>query len=171
VETWDAITSRRNVREYAGKPIAAEHLDRILEAGRRSPSGQNWQPWDFIAVTRRERLAELSGTGSGTRHVAGSAATIALIGPVPASDAQQVRIAYDFGQATMSMMIAAADLGIGSGHAGVRDQDLARQILGFPDDKYCPYMIAFGYPAGRTLAPIKNPDRRPFDEVVHRERW
>jgi nitroreductase len=103
--------------------------------------------------------------------VAGSAATIALIGPVPSSGQQGIRIAYDFGQATMSMMIAAADLGIGSGHAGVRDQDVARQVLGFPDDKYCPYMIAFGYPAGRPLAPVKNPARRPFDEVVHREHW
>jgi nitroreductase len=171
METWDAITSRRNVREFTDDPIAAEHVDRILEAGRRSPSGQNWQPWDFIAVTDRQALAELAGTGPGTRHVAGSAATIALIGPVPASDQQLIRINYDFGQATMSMMIAAADLGIGSGHAGVRDQDLARRVLGFPDDKYCPYMIACGYPADRPLSPIKHPDRRPFDEVVHREHW
>jgi nitroreductase len=103
--------------------------------------------------------------------VADSAATIALIGPVPDSDFQQIRIRYDFGQATISMMIAAADLGIGSGHAGVNDQGLARQILGFPDDKFCPYMIAFGYPADRPLAPIRNPARRPFGEVVHREHW
>jgi hypothetical protein len=27
------------------------------------------------------------------------------------------------------------------------------------------------HPAGRPLTPIKNPDRRPFDEVVHRDRW
>ena len=41
-------------------------------------------------------------------------------------------VRYDLGQATMSMMIAAADLGIGSGHASVGDQDLARRLLGFP---------------------------------------
>ena len=171
METWDAIASRRNVRKYADRPIAAGDLDRILEAGRRSPSAQNWQPWDFIMVTDREHLASLAGTGPGAGHVAGAAATIALIAPVPASDQQRVRIAYDFGQATISMMIAAADLGVGSGHAGVRDQDLARQVLGFPDDRYCPYMIALGYPADRLLAPLKHPDRRPFDEVVHREHW
>jgi nitroreductase len=32
-------------------------------------------------------------------------------------------------------------------------------------------MIALGYPADRPLAPIAKPDRRPFDEVVHRNRW
>ena len=31
------------------------------------------------------------------------------------------------------MMLAAADLGIGSGHSSVGDQDAARRILGFPE--------------------------------------
>ena len=35
------------------------------------------------------------------------------------------------------MMIAAADLGIGSGHSAVGDQELAREILGFPEDRFC----------------------------------
>ena len=33
------------------------------------------------------------------------------------------------------------------------------------------FLISLGYPAGRPLAPIKTPDRRPFDEVVHHDRW
>ena len=33
------------------------------------------------------------------------------------------------------MMLAAADLGIGSGHSAVGDQDLARRMLGLPDSK------------------------------------
>ena len=58
METWDAITSRRNVRSFADRPIAATDLDRILEAGRRAPSSQNWQPWDFIIVTDRGQLRQ-----------------------------------------------------------------------------------------------------------------
>jgi nitroreductase len=49
METWDAIRSRRNTREYQDRPIDGADLDRILEAGRRSPSSMNEQPWDFIA--------------------------------------------------------------------------------------------------------------------------
>jgi nitroreductase len=171
VETWDAIRARRNVREFEDRAIPAADLDRILEAGRRAPSSRNWQPWDFVVVTARDRLRELARVWQGAGHVARSAATIALVAPEPASDRQRDHCQYDLGQATMSIMIAAASLGVGSGHAAVGDQQLAQQLLGFPDGKFLAYMIALGYPAGRPLAPVQRPDRRPFDEVVHWDRW
>jgi nitroreductase len=71
----------------------------------------------------------------------------------------------------MAMMLAAADLGIGSSHAGVADLQLARELLGFPEDRRWVLLISLGYPADRPLAPIGNPRRRPFSEVVHRGRW
>jgi nitroreductase len=169
METWDAIISRRNVREYADRPVAAADLDRILEAGRRAPSSQNWQPWDFVVVTDRDQLAALATVWRGAGHVAASAATIALV--APAEEARRETAQYDLGQATMSMMLAAADLGIGSGHASVADQDRAREVLGLPADRRCAYLIALGYPADRSLRPVQRPRRRPLDEVVHRGRW
>jgi nitroreductase len=169
METWDAITSRRNVRDYSDQPVPAAELERILEAGRRSPSSRNWQPWDFIVVTDRGQLAQLATVWRGAAHVAGSAATIALV--APADPATRETAQYDLGQATMSMMLAAADLGIGSGHASVVDQDRARQVLGLPDDRRCAYLIALGYPADRPLRPVRSPLRRPLDEVVHDGRW
>ena len=75
MQTWAAITSRRNVRSFADRPIPGADLDRILEAGRRSPSSQNWQPWDFIIVTDREQLRALAALWRGASHVAESAAT------------------------------------------------------------------------------------------------
>src|SRR5258708_15732905 len=83
VDTWTAITSRRDVREFDGRPIADADLDQILEGGRRSPSSSNWQPWDFVVVTDRQQLGELSGVWRGGRHVAQSAATLPMIAPVP----------------------------------------------------------------------------------------
>jgi len=165
---WDAIRSRRNIRAFDGRPIPAAGLDQILEAGRRSPSSQNWQPWDFIVVTDRAQLTELARVWRGGGHVAQSAATVALI--APAADERR-RAQFDLGQATMSMMLAAAALGIGSGHSAVGDQELARRLLGFPDDRTCAFLISLGYPAGRPLAPVRRPDRRPFGEVVHWGRW
>jgi nitroreductase len=171
METWQAIRSRRNVRGYTNHPISQEDLDRILEAGRRSPSSVNEQRWDFVVCTDRRQLEELSGVWRYAGHVATSAATIALIAPQVDDPQTRCSIEYDLGQATMSMMLAAADLGIGSGHASVMDQDMARRILGHPGDRYCAYLIAFGYPADGPLAPVRNPNRRPFDDVVHRGRW
>ena len=79
METWNAITSRRNVREYRDEPIPPDDLDRVLEAARRAPSSRNWQPWDFVVVTDRDRLGELAAAGEYAAHVPGSAATIALV--------------------------------------------------------------------------------------------
>jgi nitroreductase len=171
METWDAIRARRNVRQYADRPIDPHDLDRILEAGRRSPSGSNRQRWDFVLCTDRGQLEELSRVWRGAAHVASSAATVVLLAPETDDPRLAASIAYDLGQVTISMMLAAADLGIGSGHASVHDQELARRILGHPEDRRCAYLIALGYPAGRPLAPMRAPDRRPFDEVVHRGRW
>jgi nitroreductase len=169
MQTWEAITSRRNVRAFDDRPIPPADLDRILEAGRRSPSSQNWQPWDFILVTDRAQLRELAGVWRGAAHVAGSAATIVVIGP--AADNEFGRAQFDLGQATMSMLLAAADLGVGTCHAGVSDLDLARELLGFPADRPWAFLISLGYPADRPLTPVRNPRRRPLGEVVHRGRW
>ncbi|MGA9594581.1 MAG: nitroreductase family protein [Acidimicrobiia bacterium] len=167
METWDAIRSRRNVRTYTDEPIDEEDLARILEAARLTPSSSNSQPWDFVVCTNRDQLEKLSQVWKGASHVARSAATIALVAPRSNQESAQ----YDLGQATMSIMLEAADLGIGSGHAFVSDHDLAAVILNIPEDHICLWLVALGYPADRPLTPIAKPARRPFEEVVHRDRW
>jgi nitroreductase len=107
----------------------------------------------------------------GGGHVARSAATVARIAPTTDDPGARDSIQYDLGQVTMAMMIAAADLGIGSGHSAVADQDLARELLGFPEDRRCAWLISLGYPDDRPLRPLRRPDRRPFEDVVHRGRW
>jgi nitroreductase len=171
METWDAIRARRNVRSYTDRPIPPADLDRILEAARRAPSGGNRQSWDFVAVTDRAQLQELSRVWRAAGHVATSAAAIALVAPLAEEARDREGIQYDLGQATAYIMIAAADLGIGSGHAAVSEQDLARRILGLPGDRFCAWLVALGYPADRPLKPMVRPNRRPFEEVVHRGRW
>ena len=171
METWDALRARRNVRQFLDRPIPDEALDRILDAGRRAPSAGNWQPWDFVVVTEREQLAELAKVWQGARHVAGAAAAIAIVAPQPQDDRQSALLQYDLGQATYAMTVAAADLGVGTGHAAATDQDQARAVLGFPDKHFLAYVLSAGYPSDRPLSVIERLDRRPFDEVVHRGRW
>lgn len=171
MDAWEAVTARRNVRVYSDRAIDPSDLDRILEAGRRTPSSRNSQPWDFVVSTDPARLQELAKVWQGAGHVAGSAATIGVV--VAASDDARHRemVAFDLGQAVMQMMIAAAGMGIGSAHAWVVEQDQARRVLGLPGDRELAWLVSFGYPADRPLAPIKEPKRRPFGEVVHRETW
>lgn len=171
METWDAIRARRNVRDYEDRAIPDATLDQILEAAWRTPSSRNRQRWDLVVLTDRPQLTRLSEVKQGAGHVARAAAAIALIGPVEDDPQVMESIQYDLGQLTMSTMLAAADLGVASGHSSVRDQDVARAVLGLPDDRFCDWIITLGYPADRPLRPIQSPDRRAFEEVVHRGSW
>jgi nitroreductase len=171
METWDALRSRRNVRRYEDRPIPDGDLDRILEAARRTPSAGNRQHWDFVVVTDHEQLQQLSTVWQGARHVASSAATIALVAPQSTDQRDREILQFDLGQATYGIMLMAADLGVGTGHAAVQDQDAARRILGVPEDHNVEWLVALGYPQERPLAPIESIDRRPFEDVVHREHW
>lgn len=171
METSNALAARRDVRAFAPRPIAREHLDRILEAGRRAPSAGNAQPWDFIVSTDPDRLAALAATSPSAAHVASAAATITLVLPDAAGGPERPFDQFDLGQAVMAMAVAAADLGIGSGHGAVEDGARCAEILGVPAGRRCAHFLALGYPADRPLRPIAHPKRRPFEEVVHRERF
>ena len=153
METWDAITARRNVREFADRVIPDADLDRVLEAGRIAPSSQNNQPWDFVAVTDREMLRALSTVWRGGGHIANAAAAIAMVIPDEDESRARERNRFDIGQATMQMMIAAADQGIGAGHSAVGDQDLARSVLHVPEStatagEQCPAGSPFTHVSG-----------------------
>jgi nitroreductase len=169
METWEAIRTRRHVRKYQERPIPPADLDQILEAGRVAPSWSNRQARDFVVVTDRDRLAELATVSAGAGHVRGSAASMAFV--VPDDDAMIIQYSYDAGQATMLMAIAAVSLGIGSAPAEIGDGERLRQILGLPTNQRCLHVLAFGYPADGPLDLTTKLHRRPFDEVVHRDRW
>ena len=136
-----------------------------------APSARNDQHWDFVIVTDRGQLQELSTVWRGAGHIASAPAAIALIVPEPPDERTKLIDQYDLGQATMAMTIAATELGIGTGHSSVGDQDSARAILGVPNGYLVSYLLGIGYPADRPLKPILKPNRRPFAEVVHRGRW
>lgn len=171
METWDAIRARRNVRDFDDRPIGEDDLRRFAEAAWRSPSSMNQQAWTFVVVTDRDALRELSRVWRFAGHVAQAGAAIALVAPDEGDADARETYQYDLGQATMSIMLAAADAGIGSCHAAVDDQALARRVLGVPDGHRAEWLLSLGYPGDRPLAPIERPDRRPFEDVVRFGRW
>jgi nitroreductase len=124
-----------------------------------------------VLVTDRAQLVDLAQVWQGAKHVAAAAAAIAIVAPEPQDDRQSALLQHDLGQATYAMTVAAADLGVGTGHAAAADQDRARAALGSQRDVSWPSMLSVGYPSDKPLAVIERPNRRPFDEVVHRGQW
>jgi nitroreductase len=171
MHTQDAIRARRNVRSYKPDPVPEADLDKIAEAAWLAPSASNRQHRVVIIVTDRKQLLELSRVWRGAGHIAQAPAAIALV--VPKSDDERTRLIdyFDLGQAIYAMTVAAADLGVGSGHASVGDQDAARAILGVPGDHDVAFLLGLGYPADRPLKPVVKPDRLPIAEVVRHSHW
>ena len=131
METWQAIKTVRVVRKFSDEPIAPEHLERILNAGRRAGSSKNDQHWAFIVVRDREHLAELAAVGNYAGHLAGATVAVALVTP-DASGHYNNSVMWDSGRAAQNMVLAAWELGIGSVPATVYDHALASRLLGLP---------------------------------------
>lgn len=173
MDTLTAIATKRVIRRYAERPLDPDHLRAVLEAGRRAGSSKNQQRWDFIVVRDRGRLARLGDVGPYARHVPDAAATIALVTPDPHGPGHPLSVVWDVGGAAAQMMLAAWDLGIGSCPVTVYEQDLARDVLGYPADRWCEYLITLGYPADPAdlEAPNRPGGRRSLAEIVHEETW
>jgi nitroreductase len=172
METWKAIDSIRAVRRFAPEPLDEEHLERILNAGRRAGSSKNQQRWAFVVVRDRAHLRELSKVGDFASHLAGAAAAVALVTP-EATGHERDSIMWDSGRAAQNMVLAAWELGIGSVPATVYDHALAARLLGLPPDRRCDFLLSFGYPEdpAKLTAPNKAGGRVSLGEIVHQERW
>ena len=69
----EIIKQRRSIRRYKPDDVPDELLNKIMEAGRWSPSGDNAQPWRFIVIRDREikkKMGEIAREGSARRFTA-----------------------------------------------------------------------------------------------------
>lgn len=173
MDVWTAVWTKRMVRRFDGRPLADDHLTRILDAGRHAGSSKNQQDWDFVVVQAPGSLRRLAEVGPYADHVGGAAAAVALVTPDPRAPGASLSLAWDAGLAAENMMLAAWELGVGSCPATVYEQDVAREVLGHPPDRFCGWILSFGYPADPSdlSRPPRAGGRKPLAEVVRRERW
>jgi nitroreductase len=173
MQVWDAVRTKRMVRRFEPRPLAPEHLLRIVDAGRHAGSSKNQQLWDFVVVENREQLQRLAEVGAFAAHLAGAAAAIGLVTPDPRAPGASLSLVWDSGLAAQNMMLEAWELGVGSCPVTVYEQDIVRDALGLPADRWCGYLLSLGYPADPAdlTRPPKAGGRRPLDDVLHRERW
>jgi len=67
------MKTRRSIRRYEEKHVPDELLEKLIEAARWSPSGDNGQPWRFIIVRdpeTKKALGKIATEGSGRRFTA-----------------------------------------------------------------------------------------------------
>jgi nitroreductase len=169
MDTFLAIASKREVREYSGRAIPEELVTRILEAGRITGSSTNKQPWVFIVVEDRGRIEQLAKTV----WVPGNVLDAKLVVAIAASGRGPT--GFDVGRAAQDMMLAAWNEGVGSCPNGAKDSEQASELLGLTEDESLVIILTFGYPArwrdpeSRTPEQwIERANRKPLEEVSRR---
>ncbi len=58
MDFFEAVETRRSVRDFLPDPVPEEVLARCLEAARRAPSSSNLQPWEFVVIRSPEARRE-----------------------------------------------------------------------------------------------------------------
>lgn len=162
------IKRRRSVRRFDGTGIPQETMEQILEAGRWAPSGANAQPWRFIVVTNREKLAAIAGCCYykvfKSRHVGEAGAAVVICAD---PDAGSPTYVLDAAIAGTNMTLMATSLGIGSCWIGAFEEQNLKAMLHIPERLKIIALIAFGYEVGKASVP----PRLPLSSIVHYETY
>jgi nitroreductase len=149
---FSVIQKRRSIRKYSSKEVEPEKVARLAEAALRAPSSRGANPWEFVVVTDRKLLRELSGCKP---HGAAFLKEAAL-GIVVCADSKKSDVwVEDASIAATFILLAAECMGLGACWIQVRgrmyDERLTAgqkvaQILGLPEGLEVEAIVAVGYP-------------------------
>lgn len=167
----DLIRNRYSVRAYKPDPVPDDLLAPVLEAGRLAPTAANKQPFRVIVIHTQGREVEL-------RRIYGrewfTQPPLILCVCTVRAEAWQ-RTMYDGKShadvdATIvmdHMILAAAELGLGTCWIAAFDPAAARDILALPPEVEPVLFTPLGFPADQ----LRPKERRPLSELVRYERW
>jgi len=163
MDLFEAIERRASVRAYEPVEVPDQDLRRIVDAGRRAPSGANRQPLQFIAITKRETLQAL---GTVQETLASASAAVAIV----ADPAVSRWWLEDAAAAAENMLLAITALGYASVWVEgtlLKQEDTAKELLGVPKAKRLIVLL----PVGRAPAETPQADKKPLEAVMFRERY
>jgi len=161
----EVIATRHAVRQFSEKPVPEDVILAILDAGRRSQSSKNTQPWQFVVVTDRALLEAMSKMGNFAGHLAGANFAVLLVGLQDTTWNN-----FDLGQAAAFLQLAASDQGVGSCIAAIYTPEDVKKLLNIPADRTAYCAISFGYPAIGDK-PYVMGGRKPVNEVAYWNKW
>ena len=165
METWLAVASRREIRDYADRELPEDVVRRILDAGRLAGSAKNRQAWRFLVVDDPDLRAQLAEMVYEPGNVRGAKLVVAVL----------AKASLDTGRAMQNMLLAAWNDGVGSCPNGLQDLERARELLELGDEDELAIVLTFGYPARERDPSRHTPEewsalanRKPLDELVER---
>lgn len=175
------IQDRRSIRKYLDKPVSKEDIEKVVEAARLAPSGNNTQPWKFVVITDPEAKAKIVAADHDQSWMNTAPVFIACItDPRCRVEEEELGLVDETHQrfevkqtirdtaiAIGYMMLQAEHLGLSTCWTGWYDQKDMKEALGIPDCLFVTGVLTLGYADGK-----KSPrPRKELDEILRYEKW
>ena len=163
------IQARRSIRRYKDEPVSDEQVETLLRAAMAAPSAGNEQAWAFVIIRERATLDAAMEVHPYASMLRTAALAIVVCGD-QSRDRHDTMWVQDCSAATQNLLLAAANIGLGTCWCGVhprpeREAGL-RKLCRLPEGIVPFALIAVGVP---------DEDKGPADyydpERVHRETW
>jgi nitroreductase len=173
-EMLELIAGRQSDRKYRDVPVEREKVDRILEAGRISPSACNAQPWKFIVVDNAELKTKIAKAAAakliGMNVFINQAPMLIVVvrekpnfsSKVGATIKNKDYSRIDIGIAAENICLQAEAEGLGSCMIGWFDEPLLKKLLSIPRSKRVELIITIGY----SHSEQREKRRKPISELV-----
>ena len=170
----ELLAGRRSIRKYEDRPVEKAKIDLLVEAALRAPSSRSLNPWEFIVVTDRKRLADLAAC----KPHGASFLKNAPLGIVVLADPARCDVwVEDSAIASIFIHLAAHSLGLGSCWIQVRERmhaegttagEYIADLLEIPAGLEVESILAVGYPAA---APSGHSRESLLFDRVHHEKY
>ena len=159
--------ARYSLRKFSDRPVEAEKLAAILEAGRNAPTAHNLQPQRIFVLRSPEALEKADACTAAHFHPP----VILVVAYDPEAAWKRETDGKNHGEidasiAATQMMLEAADLGLGTTYVGMFEPE--KLLAAFPEMAgLCPIaMLPLGYPAEGAHPSRLHADRKPLEGLV-----
>lgn len=170
----DVITTRRSVRAYRADPIPEDLLNRVLDAARIAPSGNNRQPWKFVLVRDPALKGQLVALAHGQAFIAEAPIIVVACGRNihynRGSYMGDLSMIVDVAIAVDHLTLAARAEGLGTCWIGSFSNTSIKKLLGIPDEVDVVALTPLGYPE-RDGVFTSVSARKPLEEIVCEDAW
>lgn len=172
----ECIMTRTSIRQYTDQPVEQEKVEAMLRAGMAAPTAVNAQPWHFVVVNSREKLAELAAANPRAKMLHTAPLAIVVCGDMTKTlegKAQEFWI-QDCSAATENILLAAHAQGLGAVWTAVYPMEErivpVREALNLPETMVPLCTVVIGYPAEHPQPKDKwKPENVSYNEVGVKE--
>jgi nitroreductase len=171
-ETLKTIFSRKSVRKYKNEPIEKDKIILLVKAGMAAPSAVDKRPWDFIVVTDKKILKELSDKLPYAKMTQNAAVAIIVCGNIEKQYQGKDSVFWimDCSAATENILIAAESLGLGAVWTAVYPEkeriNSVKKILNIPENVIPLNVIPIGIPLSTEM-----PKNKYDPSQLHFNKW